>query len=71
VVIGDLDIKNITVLKAEADSSLVVDPDAPLTGTVSAQRLQAIGGWQPQVRQAGCRIELHQAHRRPIPYFRR
>jgi len=57
VIVGDLNIKGITVLPSEADPPLVVDPDAVLTFPIAGQLLETIPGWNSQVAQRISRVE--------------
>jgi hypothetical protein len=51
VVIDDFDLLGASIPPYEAEAPLVIDPDAVLTRTVSAQRLQPISGWSSQIAQ--------------------
>src|SRR3989337_1046693 len=42
VVVADLDVMRVSLLPAEADPPLVVDPNAVLAGAVSGEALQAV-----------------------------
>ena len=42
MVIDDFAITGVAILPAETDAPLVVDPDAPLSGTIAAQCFQAV-----------------------------
>src|SRR3954470_9045439 len=56
VVVNDLDIPG-TLVPAEADPPLVVDPDRPLACPVTLQLLEPIARWRPKVVQILGRIE--------------
>ncbi len=71
MIVGDLDIERLAVAIAEADSPLVVDPDAPLPGAIPAQRLEAIRRRHAQILDAGRRIQLNQSHHCALPNLRR
>jgi hypothetical protein len=43
MVINDFHVKCLAVFEAEAHPPLIVDTDAPLAGTISAQLLQPVG----------------------------
>lgn len=49
MVIDDLDINRSAVHPAEAHAELAVDPDAPLTGAITLQGLQAVSGRHAEV----------------------
>jgi hypothetical protein len=49
VVIGDLNVESISFTPHEADSPLVVDPDAVLSLAISLQLFQPISRWDSQV----------------------
>lgn len=49
VIINNLDIKSVTILPLEANSPLIVDPNAVLSRPVSAQSFQSVGRWYQQV----------------------
>ena len=66
VVVGDFDFSGTTVCPAEADAPLVVDADAVLPLTVTAQRLEAVGRRQPQVGQRRGRDHALKSHTRPV-----
>ena len=51
MVVGNLSIKGVPVFSAEADSPLVVDADAVLSGSVALQRFQPVSRWDPQILQ--------------------
>jgi len=49
VIVSDLDIEGVAVVPCEADSPLVVDPNAVLPLSISFQLLQAVSGWSSEV----------------------
>src|SRR5688572_9942842 len=60
VVVGDLDVGRSGRGPGEANPPLIVDPDAVLTGAVSAQLLQTIPWWHAQVVECLSRINYQQ-----------
>jgi hypothetical protein len=42
MVVDDLDVMGISVLPAEADTPLIIDADAVLSGSVATQRFQPV-----------------------------
>jgi hypothetical protein len=60
VVVHDLDVVGIASRPAKADGPLVVDADAPLTGSVTTEPLETISRRDPKVFQGDGRIELPQ-----------
>jgi hypothetical protein len=60
VIVRDLDVVSVTFAPDKADSPLVVDPDAMLTGAVSLQSLQSIARGHSQIMQAHGSIEHQQ-----------
>jgi hypothetical protein len=59
VIVHDFYFEGIPIFPTEADSPLVIDPNAVLARSVTIKLLQAVAG-QGQVSQAGCRIQLLQ-----------
>jgi hypothetical protein len=57
LVIHDLDIVGVAAPPPEADSPLVVDPDAVLARTITSQVFQAVPWWKAQILQALRRIQ--------------
>ena len=51
MIVGDFDLAGALPGPAKADAPLVVDADAVLSLSIAAQRLEAVGRRQPQVRQ--------------------
>lgn len=49
MVVADFNIAGAGICPAEADTVLIVDTDAPLTGAISTQRFKAICRWHAQV----------------------
>ena len=60
MVVHDFHLIRISILPQEADTPLIVDPDAVLTLSIAAQRLQAIPGRNRQVTKLGCGMDLRQ-----------
>ncbi len=60
MVIDNLDVENIAVAPAEADASLVVDADAPLTSAVSCELLEPVAGRDAKKIEAGGGVKLGQ-----------
>jgi len=57
VVIHDLDVKSIPIPPHETHTVLIADSNAVLPRAVSAQRLQMISRWHPQVIELDGRIQ--------------
>jgi hypothetical protein len=68
MVINDFDVESIAVGPVEADSPLVVNADAPLSGTISVERFVAIAGGSPQKIQGGRGMQLRQFPLRDSAY---
>ena len=64
MVVRNLNIVGVASYPPEADPPLIVDPDAVLPGSLSAQLLQAIPGRHAEVVQADRRVELPQLAQR-------
>src|SRR5690606_4453224 len=64
VAIDDRHIEGIAVREPEAHASAIVDSNAPLPGTITFRRLQAVGRGQSEVVHADGSIELSKTHRR-------
>jgi hypothetical protein len=62
VVVYDSYVKCIAVLEAETLAPLVIDANAPLTGTIAVQLLQPIGRRQSQVLDSDGRVQREQTH---------
>ena len=60
MVVHDLDVVSIAFTPSEADAPPIVDPDAPLPGSIAAEALEAIPRWNPKIFQGDRRIELPQ-----------
>src|SRR6185503_19408806 len=75
MIIDDFDIPRVSIFKPEAQPPLVVDPDGPLTLTVSLQFLQPITRRCPHIVQKNALIELveltqsHFSNRRKPPVY--
>jgi hypothetical protein len=57
MVVYDLDIVGVSLTPAEADTPLVVDPNAILSFPVSSQFLKAISWWNTKVIQSLSRVQ--------------
>jgi hypothetical protein len=57
VIVDDLDLITITILPDEADTDLVIDPDAMLSLSVSLQSFQTVSRGYYQVGQLGRVVE--------------
>jgi len=57
MVIHHLHVIGIAPLPAEAEPPLVVDPDAPFSGTVAGQLLETVAGRDPEIVEANGGIE--------------
>jgi hypothetical protein len=68
VVVHDLDLVSITLHPPETDAPLVIDPDAPLAGTVTAEALEAIPRRNSEIFQGNRRIELPQLSQSDAPH---
>jgi hypothetical protein len=64
VVVNDLNLQRITVFPNEADSPLIVDSNAVLSGSVTLQLLKPVRWWNPQRIQAAGRRENFELARR-------
>jgi len=53
MVINDLYLERMTIAPHEAKAPLIVDPDAPLTFTVSQESFQTVARKTPKVAQFG------------------
>ena len=49
VIIGDLNVVSVSPLPSEADPPLIIDPDAVLPGTISAEPFKVIAGRNSQI----------------------
>jgi hypothetical protein len=58
MIINNLDIFRYSIPPAEADSPLIINENAVLTGTVAFECLKVIPGWNPQILQAISDFEL-------------
>ena len=58
MVVGDYDVGWFTLVPAEADPPLLVDPDAELAGEISFEGFEAITRWGSQVVQVLCFVEV-------------
>jgi hypothetical protein len=60
MVIGNLNLEGIAITPYEADTVLVVDPDAMLSCTVTLERFQSIAGENRQIREQKSGMDLHE-----------
>lgn len=60
MVVHDFDVTRVTVFPQEADTPLIVDPDAVLTLSIAVQRFQTIARRNRQVAKLGCGVDLGQ-----------
>ena len=65
MVVGGLDVVGIATLEAEADAVLVVDPDRPLTLTISTQSVEPVSRRYFQLLNALDMVELRQLELAP------
>jgi hypothetical protein len=56
---------DISLLPAEANSPLVVDPNAVLAGSVPGETLQSVPGWHPQLVQLSSGVQEQKFAVRP------
>lgn len=66
MIIDDLNVKCMTLTPTEADSPLLVDPNAVLTLPITFQSLKLIRAWNQKVLQVSSRVQLLQLHQRPL-----
>ena len=57
MVVGDFDIKNVSVLPSEANPELIINPDAELAFAICLQSLQAVTGRNSKVIQSSSRVQ--------------
>jgi hypothetical protein len=69
VIIDDFDVERTGLRPAKADSPLIVDPDAVLTGSSAFQGFESIARWYFQIVQAGGDLELPQLASRDPSMF--
>lgn len=60
MIVDDLDIVGVPVFPREADSPLIVDPDAPRALSISGQRFQPVPGRNPKIFETFRRIQKQQ-----------
>jgi hypothetical protein len=60
MVIGNLNLEGIAITPYEADSVLVVDPDAALSCPVTLERFQSIAGENRQIREQKSNMDLYE-----------
>ena len=66
VVIHNLDVRGVSLDPSEADTPLIVDPNAHLPFPISLQRFEPVSRRITQVLDLRCRIKLAQLSKRPI-----
>jgi hypothetical protein len=64
VVIGNLDIKSMSILPSETDPILVVDADAVLTRSITLRRLKPICWWRRKIPEFIRAVDLNQPSKR-------
>ena len=57
MVVDDFYIVCVSACPPEADAPLVVDADAVLAGPIASQFLEAVGGWNAEVKETGRGVE--------------
>lgn len=60
MVVGNLNVEGVSILPAEADAVLVVDPDTVLPLSVAFQCLKLVSGDRGQVAQRRCPVQVEQ-----------
>jgi hypothetical protein len=60
VVIGDLNVGGVSILPAEANAVLVVDPNAVLPFAIARQGFKLVAGDRGQVARRGCSVQMKQ-----------
>ena len=71
MIINDFHVFGVSVFEAKTETPLFVDPEAPLTFSVSLEGFQAIRNRDSQVIEFGCRIDLSQSLSGPFLNLRR
>ena len=71
VIIHDLNVFSLARVPDEADPVLIVDANTVPPGQIAPERFQSIGGWCPQIVQAGGRVEHVQLAAGHAPQLRR
>jgi len=66
MIVRDLDIVGVALGPSEADTPLIVDPNAHLPCAIAFQSFESIPGWVAQVLNRDCGIELPEFAKRPI-----
>jgi hypothetical protein len=66
VIIDNLNLESVTAIEPETNPPLAVDADTPLPVTVARQFFQLVGWGHPQILNPQGRIQLRQAHHRPL-----
>ena len=59
MIVRNLDIKGVSVFPMKADSPLIIDADAVLSGSVALQSFQTVSGWYTQI------LQLHGIFQEP------
>lgn len=57
MIIDDFNIIGVTAFPSKTNTPLVVDADAPLTGSIAAQLFQPVGGRYAQVSKGDCIVD--------------
>jgi hypothetical protein len=60
MIVGDLDIVSVAIAPHEANTELIIDPDAVLALSVAPQLFQPISGWRFEVIELNCSIDHRQ-----------
>jgi hypothetical protein len=60
VIVDNLNVPCLAVFPDEADSPLIVDPNAVLPGPGAPERFQTVAGRNPQIREPLGRMEIQQ-----------
>ena len=60
MIIDDFDIRCFSILPAEANPPLIVNPDRPLPDTIALQFLEPVARWHPQILDCRASINLIQ-----------
>ncbi len=71
VVIHDFDFVRVTITPEEARSPLVIDSNAPLSGTITPKFLQPVRRWDREILESRCRVEHAQFTERDTLQIRR
>jgi hypothetical protein len=66
VVINNLNSMGTGIAPVEADTPLVIDPNAVLTGSLAFEQFQPVSWWNAQVLKRGCDSKLQQLATSPL-----